>query len=244
MEKQLKEKGYETKRYGNTYLENALRQILWSSTDRRTPIDLHWNLIEKFSADLPEAFVWKNSFSEVIDGVEVRFLSDELFFLYLCLVLWKEAGTETSVKYFLDLYWFFENHKQSLDYEHIIKTAEQYNLKHCLLFFFSLSCQELGIDHQLTDPLQQYVNQPCSVKKVLEWLIRTRQLCPQRKAFLLRKATASAFFVAKGSCLGMLKWFYLNWKANYLLNLYFGNSKPTTGNFIKHILTVVRKLSA
>lgn len=240
----FKTEGYQTHRYGSAYLDDVLGQVLWGNGGEKPPVDLHWRIIEKFSADLPESLAWENSFSEIVEDVQIRFLSNDVFFLYLCMVLWKEAGSPTFMKYFLDLHHFFKRNRKDFNYDHIMEISDRYNLKFYVLFFFLFSRRELEIDYQLENHFRKYIEQPNMNKRILNWAVQSRQFCPQSRTFLLKKAFVSAFFFSKGSVWGILKWFYQNFKANYLLHLYFKNLKPDAVNLTRHFLSVMRKLFA
>ncbi len=241
-QKLLSKEGYQIKLYRYPYLEDSLGQIFWRNSGNKLNIDLHWKILEKFVADLPGLLVWENTEENTIDGVKVKSLSNELLFLYLAVILWKESGGPGTMKYFLDLYWFFVKHKGLLDYGYLVKTAAQYNLKFYLLFFFRVLGAELGLDYTLHEELQGYLEKVPVHQKIAIWIIKKTGLAPASTAFLLKKSIIGALVFSKGSIIGAVRWFYLNFKTNYLLYLDRKELNPSIANLFMHLFCLSKRL--
>ena len=204
-------------------------------------IDLHWNCIQTQEIDVPVDLYWENCVSKNIEGITVNFFSDEILFIYLCMVLCREITDNISFpRRLLDFHYFLLRYKDSLDYEYLTRILSDYNTNLFISFCLSIANEGFGKNYNIDKAFLDSLKVSNVKSKVLNWMINYDHT--QEKDYFFKRKIISVYVFSKGSILGMVRFLWRNYKYNYFNFLERGNLRLTPNPFVRHFLQLFKKL--
>jgi len=241
-EKLLNNAGYEVKRHNHKSLDYYDPEISCRNSSGGFMIDLHWNCVQTQEVDLPVTLYWENCVCIDIEGVKVNFLSDEILFIYLSMVLCREITDNIALpRRLLDFHYFMLRYKDSLNYEYLKGIISDYNLKLCILFCFSIANEGFGENYNME---KIFLDSPIisNLKsRVFNRMINS-DLIPKKSYFLKRKMILTYVF-SKGSILGMLRFLWRNYKYNCFKFFERQDIGFSPGSLVRHFLLQLKKVT-
>jgi hypothetical protein len=122
-------------------------------------IDLHVQAIGKVYADFQDSDYWERLIQSSEEGVKVSIFSNEVNFIYLCLLVCREESVKFKrLHYLIDFYYFLENCKKDIDYEYLAKLINKNNFNIYALICLDLVREVFG---QLSELNKDFLSNIC-----------------------------------------------------------------------------------
>lgn len=164
--------------YSMSMPKAGIYNILFSSGNRH--IELHWNFIVSWLTKIKTNELWQRSTTGLINGKEIRLLSNEDLFWPLLVQIRYEL-LYSSLFRICDLNELISQKADELDWGYIFKTAQRYHLVNCLCLSLTL-CQKL-----LSTPIPNNILKKLRKAGVKKTILSN--LSRQRLAYLIIEGT-------------------------------------------------------
>lgn len=235
--------GYRVMHYHYQWLERSMAQVECVNLNQEMRIELHWRPFHSYEwSILPLSLYWDNAITVDLDGVRVRFLSNDMLFIYLCLLICKETERGSRIKYLLDLHFFLLRYKEALDYSHLEDIISGYGLKPYLSFCLDGLDEGFELSQGLRGKLLDAVKTSGLNKIISKMVMDKKQEMTRKGSSKLKQDIINLFLFSEGSFWVMVNKIYLTCKSSYLRFLERKCLKPSLNGLIGHFLGLYKSL--
>lgn len=217
------------------------KQFIYLSLENKSTVDLHFKFLGGvFTPDFTDLTpYWKDCLWETRGGVSLSFFSNEILFLYLCLLLCKETIPQQRLQYILDLYYFLERYKEKLDYAYLAQIINESKLNGYILFSLNFLEQVLK-PLSLPKAFLKQIEMARFRKEILLGAIE-RYWATEKVCFRLKKYGLQIITFSRGYLRGVLSQIHLLYKVSYLYFLEENNLKHSWLSMVSHFFFFIQR---
>lgn len=244
VEKIFLDLGYIVREYKNPWPRDRVHEIHNDSSDKPN-IDLHFRpMYSEAFPDLNIELYWQSCYFKDIEGVKVRFFSNEILFVYLCMLIFKETRRNKRFQYVVDLFFFIKKYKNDFNYSYLANIINNSKLNGYILMALDAIRDGFGNSFYLNVRFINDIRIPAFRINLLSWGVRKWWASFENPKPLIQGYVIAVIALSKGYLSQIIYKIYFLYKLNYSFFLKKNKKRHSVLTRGVHFLAMLKKLSA